>query len=585
MVKNLLLTCVLLIANGLSTLTQAQALSAYVDRTNITLSDVITLTLRLDVSLGNSRPSMTGLNQNFEQVGGLSSRSTYTNTNGNIQSWTEYSLMLRPLTTGTLTIPAFQVNNESTTPIQITVSDAAANANSNDDIFLRTTISKTESYVQEQLLFTIKIYYSIGFDQGAQLSAPTVENAVVQQLGSDNNYQEVVNGISYNVTERRFVMFPQQSGEFKIAPISFNASVGRRGGINRLFNNRSAVREINLVSEEHKVNVLPHPTEFDGKTWLPAANLELTENWSGDLNNLHVGEALTRSLTLTTTGLSSSLLPAIQYDPIQSLRFYPDQPVREDKANADGVIGTRSDSTAIVASQAGEFVLPEVKLAWWNTSANRLELATLPAKTLHILPPVEEPDAKSISPETAAATAPVLSGATGGEARIVSNPIWIITTVIFAALWAVTAYLLMRSRQHLMYVETTGVPQPQVRMPTQGKSEKVEPAALPDASAALRVLKTACDSNSLSDVRKAVVKWGQASLQNPELLTLSQLSSACGDAELALALNGLDKALYSNSNHSNVDCKALYERIASLHKQGFSTTKDVAKYGLRPLYQ
>jgi hypothetical protein len=585
MVKNFLLTLVLLCAASVASLSQAQALSAFVDRTNITMNDVITLTLRLDVSLGNSRPQMTGLNQNFEQVGGLSSRSTYTNTNGNIQSWTEYSLMLRPLSTGTLTIPAFHVNNESTTPIQITVSDAAVGANDNDDIFLRTTISKTESYVQEQLLFTIKIYYSIGFDQGAQLSAPNVENAVVQQLGSDNNYQEVLNGISYNVTERRFVMFPQQSGEFKIPPISFNATVGRRGGINRLFTNRSAVREINLLSDNHSVNVLSHPTEFDGNTWLPAASLELTENWSGDLNNLHVGEALTRNVTITTTGLSSSLLPAVEYAPIPGLRFYPDQPVREDKANTDGVIGKRSDGTAIVASQAGDFLLPEVKLAWWNTSANRLELATLPAKTLHILPPIEAPDAKSISPEAAAATAPVLPGASAGETRIVSNPIWIITTVIFAALWAVTAYLLVRSRQHLMYVETTGVPQPQVRIPVTNKSEKVEPATLPDASAALRVLKTACDSNVVGDVRKALLKWGQAALQNPELLTLSQLSSACGDAVLTQALRGVDQVLYGNSSHNNVDCKALYERVAQLHKLGFSTERNGAKYGLRPLYQ
>ena len=356
MVKQLLVPLLLGLLAVLSPLAtaqqtqQTQPLQAFVDRTNITINDVITLTLRLDVSMGNNRPALTGLNQSFEQVGGLSSRSTYTNTNGNIQAWTEYSLMLRPLTTGTLTIPAFRVGTQTTNPIQVKVTDAATGTNGNsDEIFLRTSISKRESYVQEQLIYTIRIYYSIGFDQGAQLSAPQVENAVVQQLGTDSNFQEVVKGISYQVTERRFVMFPQKSGEFKIPPVIFNATIGRRGGINLFLNSRQAVREINLTGEAHVVNVKPQPDMFDGLTWLPASNLELKEDWSGDLNKVHVGDAVTRNFTITAAGLSSSLLPGLTYKDIPGLRVYSDQPVGEDNDKADGVNGKRKVGSAIVA--------------------------------------------------------------------------------------------------------------------------------------------------------------------------------------------------------------------------------------------
>ena len=567
-----------------------QPLQAFVDQTNITINDVITLTLRLDVSLGNTKPQLNGLNLNFEQVGGLSSRSTYTNTNGNIQAWTEYSLMLRPLTTGTLTIPAFRIGAQTTDPIQITVSDGASAATgSNDDIFLKTTISKTESYVQEQLLFTIRIYYSVGFDQGAQLSAPEVQNAVVQQLGSDNNFQEVLNGISYNVTERRFVMFPQQSGDFVIPPIFFNATVGRRGGINRFFNTRAPVREINLTSESHTVNVKPQPDTFDGMTWLPAADLKLEETWTGDLNNIHVGDAITRNVTLTTTGLSSSLLPGVEYQDLPGLRFYPDQPVREDSADANGVTGKRSEGTAIVASQGGEFVLPEVKLPWWNTKEDRLEVATLPAKTIMVLPAINSTGGTAptaIAPGDAQAVPPT-GGDNGGIPG--GNPLWITTTVIFAALWAFTTLMLLRSRQQLAYVETTGVPQPQIRLPEvmQGKaaSTAVANTALADASTTLRVLKTACDGSNLGDIRRAVLKWAQAALQNPDVLTLEQVSLACNDSELTTALRALDQGLYGGSGSTSFNGKALYERVAVLHKQGIKPAGNEDKYALRPLYK
>jgi hypothetical protein len=588
MVKNLLRSLLLVCAALLPVLSHAQTLSAFVDRTNITINDVITFTLRLDVSLGNTRPQFTGLNQNFEQVGGISSRSTYTNTNGNVQAWTEYSLMLRPLTTGTLTIPSMRVGNDTTQPIQITVTDAATDSNNSDEIFLRTSISKTESFVQEQLLFTIKIYYSIGFDQGAQLTPPQIENAVVQQLGSDNSFQEVVNGISYNVTERRYVIFPQQSGELNIPPIYFNATVGRRGGINRFFNTRTVVRDISLATEALKINVKAYPEEFDGKTWLPASNLQLTETWNGNFENLNVGEAITRNVTIEATGLSSSLLPAVEFPALAGLRFYPDQPVREDSANTEGVLGKRSESTAIVPSQAGEFVLPEVQLPWWNTQTNTLELATLPARTLTILPPVDAPDATSVTPTTAPdASTATLPGSGGAVTTVASNPFWMITTGIFAALWAVTALLLLKSRQHLVNAETYGaVVKPQSRTAAVNASNnRVEPAALASASASLQVLKTACDNKALADVRKAVLKWGQSALQDSSVSSLSQLSRTCNNATLSEWLSKLDQALYSNSAAQAFDCAGLYQCVAQLHKQGFTKSSDANQYALRPLYQ
>jgi len=591
LMKSTLATLVLIALTVLAPFAAAQqqpALTASVDRTNITINDVITLTLRLDVSLGNSRPTLSGLNQNFEQVGGLSSRSTYTNTNGNIQAWTEYSIMLRPLSTGALAIPAFRIGGQTTDAITITVSDAAAaTGDNNDDIFLRTTISKTDSYVQEQLLYTIRIYYSIGFDQGAQLSAPQVENAVVQQLGSDSNFQEVVNGINYQVTERKFVMYPQQSGDFRIAPVFFNATVGRRGGINRFLPGRTAVREISLVSDEHIVNVKAQPDTFDGLTWLPASTLTLEETWSGDLANVHVGDAITRNVTMTASGLSSSLLPAIAYQDLPGLRFYPDQPVREDTANGDGIVGKRSEGTAIVASQPGEFVLPEVKMPWWNTQTDLMEYATLPARTIMVLPAANAPDNNSVAPGTN--TDPMTGAAVppAGSVAVGSNPLWISTTALFATLWAFTCFLWLRSRQQLAYVETTGAPQAvsALRMPdaVAGKADTHAAAAV-DADTALRVLKTACDNRHFGDIRKAVLKWGQSSFHDSSLQTLAQLASACKDDALTDLLRSLDTAMYGG-NPADVNTKALYDCVAQLHKRGVATKAAGNKYALPPLYK
>ena len=48
-------------------LAQNPPLSAFVDRTELSINDVLTLTIRIDASLGSSRPQLSGLNREFEQ--------------------------------------------------------------------------------------------------------------------------------------------------------------------------------------------------------------------------------------------------------------------------------------------------------------------------------------------------------------------------------------------------------------------------------------------------------------------------------------------------------------------------------------
>ncbi len=68
------------------------------------------------------------------------------------------------------------------------------------------------------------------------------------------------------------------------------------------------------------------------------------------------------------------------------MKFYPDQANREDLANQNGVTGIRSQGTAIVANEGGNFILPAIEIPWWNTLTDSLEYARLPEQTLSVLP-------------------------------------------------------------------------------------------------------------------------------------------------------------------------------------------------------
>lgn len=587
-VKLFLASCMLLTSLLAVSQTETQPLSAFVDRNDISLNELLTLTIRIDSSLGNARPSLAGLNRDFEQIGNVSTRSSYTNINGTVQSFVDYIVQLRARSAGTLTIPSFRIGGEVSSPITILVGEADQLSNSgSDEIFILSDVSKETVYVQEQLLYTIKLYYSISFDQGAQLTSPQVADAVVQQLGSDETYSEIVDGVRYNVTERKFVIFPQSSVELTIPPVYFTATVGRRGGLTRFFNNRTTVREINLASDLHAIEVLGKPASFPGQTWLPAANIAIIESWSGPVDDLSIGESVTRNIQISASGLSSSLLPGITYADLPGLKFYPDQPSSEDSANELGVTGSRTEGTAIVPSKAGDFVIPEVVIPWWNTTTDSLERAVIPARTLTVQPGVTSNQSFSNNLPNIPLNQPVLDSAIALPATQTSGLylFWITATAVFAVAWFFSTAMWLRSRRQLAFI-STATP---AMMPQQKQRKQDKPVSV-NANMALKVLKTAIDKGNATDIRRCLIAWAQAFYEDETLLTLSQLAQRAGKDELNDLLKQLEQSLYSDisdkhQDKGQADHKALFSIISSLHKQGVVKGKTGKDYSLPPLYK
>ena len=55
-------------------------------------------------------------------------------------------------------------------------------------------------------LYTVRLYRRVDVAQ-AELSEPELADAVIEKLGEDSNYNTVVNGVSYLVTERKYAIF------------------------------------------------------------------------------------------------------------------------------------------------------------------------------------------------------------------------------------------------------------------------------------------------------------------------------------------------------------------------------------------
>ena len=60
--------------------------------------------------------------------------------------------------------------------------------------------------------------------------------------------------------------------------------------------------------------------------WLPARDVQLSEEWSQETDRLEAGEPVTRNVTLSALGQIETQLPAVDAPQVDGLNVYSDQP-------------------------------------------------------------------------------------------------------------------------------------------------------------------------------------------------------------------------------------------------------------------
>ena len=391
---------IVLISVGLTILSTGNALAqptqvvATVDKNPVMADESFNLTITADDDVDRSAFDPSPLMQDFV-VGRTSVSSQTQMINFNTTRTTIWSTVLIPRKQGRFTIPAFNVAGLQTDPIDIMVVPVtSSSAAQGRDIYITTELDINEVYLQQQLLYTVKLYLGKDLQRGS-LANPTLENADIRQIGKDKEYSEIAEGRRYRVIERNFAIIPQQSGQFTIDGPLFEGEVMDNSRQSFGFFNRTT--PVNRVGPSQQITVLPIPSNYP-EHWLPSDFVQLHEEWQGDPKQYHAGEPITRTLTLTAIGVVEEQLPAINSAYPDSVKTYPDQAETTTVEKDNTLIAQRKESIAIIPSQAGELHIPAVKIAWFNVLTKKTEYTELPAKTLTILPALQQ--AGSVIPPT-----------------------------------------------------------------------------------------------------------------------------------------------------------------------------------------
>lgn len=522
-----------------ASLAQASTFSAHINRDVIEEGETFELELKIDESSILSQPDLSVLEKDFDLVD-QSRNSRLQIINGQSQSSTVWKLTLSPKSSGTLTIPAISLDDLSTQPVTLTVHKASDSSvrhlQTNADIRVEAALDKNQVFVQEQTILSVRLLYrGVQISQWA-LSEPDFEGAVVHELGSSTQYEKQVGNVSYGVLERRYAVFPQKSGQLNLKPVIFQGIVHQGGG--RYFLGQG--KKIQEKSPALSLKVNPQAPEFSYSVWLPAQALSLEERWSAPLDQLKVGDSLTRSITLKAVGQSSTILPPVELHVPDGIKAYPDKANLDESVAKEGLIGQRVENIAIIPGQAGQFVLPALEVPWWDTVNQKVQIARLPAHTLsvqaeknstlmsdHVKPAIES--VPSLQPRPIPALAnPAL------EAELAK---WKSLTLVLAGLLGLLVlgllmYLLQQRRRTPKQLYQVGA--------QKNNAEK-------QLARAYEQLLIACESDNLKAIQAALLEWG-ACYCGQTIHSLGELARCLDNAAITTELQALEKHLYGSSD-------------------------------------
>ncbi|MEW8195304.1 MAG: BatD family protein [Candidatus Thiodiazotropha sp.] len=528
-------------------------------------------------------PDLSGLERLFEIVG-RSTQQSISIINGKMSAKRSLTLTQLPRQTGSLEIPPIRSGNASTAALVLEVAersqdDTEANG---EQVLVELSLNKSRAYIEEEVILTLKLFQAPGIRaESLDTPQPSLPDTQLKLL-HEERYPSELDGIQFNVIERKYAVFAYQSGNLKIGGVKYRG----RTAANRLFSflndpfsvPQQEARIFRSESNQVELEVMPIPDSFTGDRWLPAKNLQIVESGLGQQTPILAGKPLVRRIMVLADGLTSAQLPNIEQTLPSGIKLYEERPQLKETPTRTGIGSSRQINMTLIATEPGQYDLPAIEIPWWNTETNHQESASLAAVSLNITPnpgsatglhqqqqTLQSKRDKAVQDDTGEANTTDYQPAAAATAHRVHWLVW-----LFATAWILTLLAWWYSRRD-------DPDQPRQSIPA-AEDEKDEPGKRAIAKALQRLEQAYADSDAPA-ARTAWLAW--AKLQWPETppQNLTRLAARC-DRAVSEAVRSLERTLYSPTEETGWTAYEIRQLIQQMQQERSS---DKHPEGLVPL--
>lgn len=539
---------IMAIALSVCTLVAQADVQVQIDPSPVTVDATFQLTLTQAGSQAAGVPDLRILQKDF-LILGTARQVSYSVVNGQSSMSNQWVITLKPLRSGVLSIPAITIGKEQSNPMTINVETAASKQTTvqnnipvstdlnKQGLALKTSVDLTKPYVNQEIIYTVKLYNSKRL-LDAEYQPPKAEDALIIPLGDAKRYQTFQNSTNYVVEEQKYAVFPQKSGTLTISSPAFTALVYD-------FNPQRITARDKALS----VAVQPIPKQFQNKTWLPAKEVRLSEQYENASQSLSQGSTLVRTITLEGLGIPAQLLPNLTFSADDNFSVYPEKGTDRNQVRQGELSGSTEFKVTYLFNKAGSITLPEVRVEWFNTQTGTAEVTLLAPRSIKITAAPEPQNNTSPNnlvnrPPAAVTPAPEIAADTTSVHPLAPAPInywpWLIAG-FFACAWLSTIAL--------------------------GRWSKRSRAASRTAyKQALKQLKNACASACPQEARNALLRWAALHWPDASLLSLNELTQLVHDVPLKKQIHILSQVLYKKEGKALWRGDELFNAVHALKK-------------------
>jgi len=362
--------------------------SAALDRNEVEVGQQIVLSISLsggDLSQVPD-PIIPDISNHFMVVSS-SDQTSFSWINGKVSSAKVRRYMLTPLESGIFTIPPvvvkFRNRSFKTSPLTLTVVQPIAESNpqipsvsvqaqitpsnsqeqSNESVFLRASVDKTQAVIGEQIIYTLKLFRRVHIWSNISIEAPSLQGFWAEPLDPRGESVQFVNNQKYYVFElMKKAVSPLSAGE--------------------------------LIIGEARVGIVIDP--FQGKRVLIATSFPITvsplpdnppDHYSGAVGDFTVSANIDTSasdlnapltLTVTVSGHGNlRRIKSLHFPKTPTFNIY--KSIVEDLADGKGPLDQRrSFEYIIVPQKVGNLRIPAFSLSYYSSSEEQFKTLFTP---------------------------------------------------------------------------------------------------------------------------------------------------------------------------------------------------------------
>lgn len=411
LVRFCLLAGVLFMAVCFSAACWAASLTVEADRPAVYKGESLTLSIILSDAQQAGAPDLSVLEKDFQIVSRSQSSSVHV-INGSYSAKTIWTLTLMPKRTGVLRIPAMSVQTGSgvlqsqPAEIQVSVGASPVAKRKGRDVYVTGEVSTASPALNSPVVFVARLVAAKSVYEISHGDLK-IEDAIVEKQGDPKIYETTIDGRPVRVVELRYLITPLKPGRMTVPAYVFQGMIsGASGGGGSRFGAQDPLgifqdfgmfadimgQPFTLMTDEVQLDVQDAQPGID--PWIPAEGLQISDVLEGE-KGAKAGEPITRRLTQVVSGNTGEILTSLesQAAPERDFTVYADSPEKGINVSPDGkkVTGWREETYTLVPRHGGKLVLPEIKVAWWDTRSQAVRYATAAARTVEVSGPPPAP--------------------------------------------------------------------------------------------------------------------------------------------------------------------------------------------------